>query len=692
MKRPFAVIGFSMLITFVIVTNIAHKMAVAFLVGAIVIFSCMIIVKSLRRYQLVVYSLAGVILLTGLFIFAEYHYLSELEEMKSKEMITGVVCETPKDTDYSATYVIKVDGERYKVRFSSGEDHFIEEGDRVRIRFSQVEMPSAEFLSDNLASKIYFTFFGGDACTIENTGEENLYYKHIGDVKRWFRDIVMKYLPGKNGAIALAMVVGDKTELEEKAVDWFNYSGTSHLLVISGLHLTLWSVGVMSFFDKFSRLRKYSHYIGLFCLFGYSAITGFTVSVIRAGMMVGMVLVGRILKRDADSVNSVGGAVALILIENPFAANSIALWLSVLSTLGMLMLSEKVQNWLSFNSDGIQRRRIPFGDTLFTTMAIGFSTSVFTLPVMIYSLKIMPIASVIANLVMVSIAMVLMLMSVAGAVAHILYLYPVARMCWFVVGCCGEVLYAVAEWVGMAEWSTISVEHKYYKVSFVVIILSIALFFLLKRRNINILKHLTVVLTAAFLIISFYCISYEHNTPSVEIMVTDSNPVMVITSKRETVLVGVQTKKYENHIKTMLNRHGEKTLDNIYVLKTGSKSIAEISYLQYAFDTENLYFYDECPAFYGENYTGNVDSMLVSGNVKINALDTDCIEILTKNRSALLTDCKNAEMVYENAKKYDIIIFYGKHLDDYKDVIDVVGRETKTVMAEEDEQLSFYLE
>lgn len=692
MKRPFAVIGFSMLATFLIVTNITHEMTIALLAGAVVIFSGLIIIRSLRKFQFAIFSLAGIILFTTLFVSAESHYLSEIEEMRDKEMITGVVCETPKDTDYSATYVIKVDGECYKVRFSSGEDRFIEEGDCVRIHFSEVEEPQADILPGNLASKIYFTFFGGDDCTIEKTGEENLYYKHLGDAKRWFTEVIMQYLPGENGAIAMAMVIGDKTEIEEKVIDWFNYSGTSHLLVISGLHLTMWSVGVMSFLDKFSRLRRYSPYIGLLCLLGYSAITGFTVSVIRAGMMVGMVLVGRILKRDADSINSVGGAVALILIRNPFAPCSLALWLSVLSTLGMLAYSGKVQSWLYRKSNGTERRNIPFKEAIFTAIAISFSTAVFTLPVFIFKLKILPVATVLANFIMVSVAMMLMYAAVAGAIAHVLFLYPVARMCYFITGLCGKLLYYTSEKIGMADWSTISVEHDYYKVFFFVLVIGSVFVLGLQKRKINILKPFTIIMTAAFLIISVYCISYEYNTPSVEVMIADSEPVIVVTSKRENLLVGVQKKKYENNIKDMLNRHNEKKLDNIFVLKTGSKSIAEISYLQHTFGADNLYFYDDCPTFYSENYVGNVENILISGSVKVNAVDTNYIEILANNRSTLITDCENIELVYENAKKYDIIIIYGKHIDNYVTMIDSISKGTKVILADEGESLSFYLE
>ena len=117
----------------------------------------------------------------------------------------------------------------------------------------------------------------------------------MGEIKNWFTDIVDTYIPGESGAIAKAMTIGDKSEISDTTIDYFNYAGTSHLLVISGLHLTLWSIGIMRFIEKSSKLRKYTVIIGFACLLGYSALTGFSVSVIRAGAMIGAVLDGKLL-------------------------------------------------------------------------------------------------------------------------------------------------------------------------------------------------------------------------------------------------------------------------------------------------------------------------------------------------------------------------------------------------------------
>ena len=134
MKRPFAVIGFSMLITSLFITKITVKMAVALIVGAIVILCFFILFKKLRKYKIVIFSLVAVVLYSLSFMAARQGYYNAKIEVQNGKEISGVVCQTPTMSDYAFTYVIKCDDENYKIRYVSREDKFLSEGDRVKIK------------------------------------------------------------------------------------------------------------------------------------------------------------------------------------------------------------------------------------------------------------------------------------------------------------------------------------------------------------------------------------------------------------------------------------------------------------------------------------------------------------------------------------------------------------------------------
>ena len=678
-----------MLITYLVISNITHNVTIALLTGAVVIFSCFIIFKCLRKYLSVIFALIGVIVYTFSFVGAEKHFINEKKLYENQQTLTGVVCEMPTDSDYAFSYIIKPDNKNYKIRFVTEDNKFIREGDFVKFEVINCEeYTEKDMFEHSLSSKVYFTFFEEDKCTIEKTGEINKFYKTVGTVKREASEIIMNYLPGHNGAIAAAMTIGDKEEIKDSVIDNFNYSGTSHLLVISGLHLTLWSVGIMNFLNKFAKTRKYSHIIGLLCLLTYSSITGFSVSVIRAGTMVGATLISRFFRRDSDSLNSIGLAIAFILLENPFAPKSVALWLTVLSTVGLIVYSTKIDCWIREKFSKIAISKTAIFSSVLTAFSISFAVSVFTLPVFIYKMKMMPILSIPANFLMVTPAMVMMGLTVLGIACHGFSLGFFSRICFFIVGVIGEWLHIISEKIGMLKWSTISLDHNYYKLFFAVLLVVIAVVFILKKHRIDMLKEISLIFTIIFCILAVFCTRYDYNHPSVEIFFTDSKPVITVYSKGESALIGVQKKKYITVINDMLHKHNEKQLDNIIVTEKEQKTPSQLIYLYENFGEAQTYYSDEIIGVFEENSTGQTHYLSLSENVNIDFSENDFIEIHTDNKSILILDCKKIQNIYENEKEYDIILVYGKKSYEFEATLKDNFKASQIIVSEEGKAVS----
>lgn len=692
LKRPFAVFGFSMLVTFLIITNITHRMTIALLIGAVVIFSCFLTFKGLRKCLSVIFALFGAITFTIAFIGAEKYFLNETESFEQGQNLTGVVCEIPTESDYAFTYIIKPDGKNYKIRYVTESDIFLREGDCIKMFLANnSDFEEMDWLDNSLSSNIYFTFFEGDECEVEKTGEINSYYKNIGAVKRGFSEIVANYLPGRNGTIAQAMTIGDKTEIDRKIIKYFNYCGTSHLLVISGLHLSLWSVGIISLFDKSSKLRKYSPFIGLLCLFGYSSITGFSVSVIRAGVMVGAVLVGRLIKKDADSINSIGVAITGIVLLNPFAPYSVSFWLTFLSTAGLIVYAPQVEKWLHEKFKNKSISKIVLFDLLIKTIAISFSVMVFTLPVFIYEIKMISVVSPLTNFIMVNVALCMMVCTVTGVLCHLLFLKPIAKMLFLIIGVMGEYLHYFAEKIGMAEWSTISLNHRFYKYFFLFLAIGVIITLILKKYKVNIVKYITVVFSVLFCLVAIYCVCYEHNTPSVEIEFTSSKPIITVFSKGESVLVGLQKKKHMKSVEEMLNKHNEKKLDYIAVTENKNDDISKLITIYDIFGKSHTYFLDESPEIFRRNSESYVTSFTLSENIYIDISDENCIKIKTDGKSMAIVNCKKTENVYEKAKDCDIIILYNDNSEKIAEELSSQSTHSRVIVAEVGKAVSIYM-
>ena len=565
MKRPFAVIGFSMLLSSLFATNLTIKSAIIVLTTIMAIFCAFLIFKSLRKYKIIIFSCVAVALYVISFAFAQYGYYNATQKFSNPVEIKGVVCQTPTQTDYTYNYVIRLENKNFKIRYSSQENKMFTQGDVVSGTVMLTdEIFQDEFFDNSLSSKIYFTFFEGKESNLEKTGETSTIYKTLGSVKVWFTNVIDMYLPGENGAIAKAMTIGDKSEIDSKTINYFNYAGTSHLLVISGLHLTLWSVGIMKFAEKFSKTRKYTAPIGIFCLLFYSALTGFSVSVIRAGAMVGVMLVAKAFRRDADSINSIGIALTFIMLSNPFAVFSASLWFTVASTMGILVVAQKLILMLKKHEQTYPVIKNGLVSTIITTIIISVATTIFTLPVFVLKFQIMPVASILSNLLMIDLAMVMMILTVLGAFMHLVGFAFLSEGIYAVVGFIGNFLSILAEKIGMAEWSTISVSNECYTYFLYIAIVCIIVAISFKKYKDILLKTVSIALSVVFVLMTLCCVSFDYSNVSVDVISTTKDTQLILVNYGGgNLLIGAPSTEYNSTLREFMNTHNRKTIDNV---------------------------------------------------------------------------------------------------------------------------------
>lgn len=666
MKRPFAVLGFSMLSLSPILYELNVKAIIATLILAMIAFCILLFLPSARHDKTALFALLAVITFSFSLLSAQYKYYSVSKEIEGKSSnISGVVCKAPSLSDYAASYIIKVDelnGERadFKILYVTDTGKRLKQGDIVKGTVLPKEnSENTDSLENGLASNIYFTCLETKDNFLSYTGRTDKFYTHTGAVKNYFVNVVNSYIPGENGAVANAMAIGDKSGIESFTFKCFNYAGTVHLLVISGLHLTVWSFGVIRALSKFSRLRKHTPFIGTFCVLIYSAITGFSVSVLRAGAMVGAVLMGKVLKRDADSINSIGLAVTFILIFNPFSAYSASLWLTVLSTSGIIVGGGYLKN-LIYNTR-IGRRMSENALFIFFTesAAVSISAAVFTLPVMIVKFNLIPVMFIISNLLMVQPAMVLMFLAVLGMTVHALHIYPIAQGIYALCGLLAKYLRTVAELIGMSRFSTISVSHRYYRYFLALMLISAAVWVWLRKRQVNLTKHICTFLAVTFVLLSLYCTSYEASTPSLDFI----GQSIVITANGECVVIGCPDKQHTVGVYDAMERHNVKKADCIVLTEQTEYTPSLLMNAEKRFRSKEAV---SCGEGYGAPLCvqGGVSEITVGGRVSVDLSNpSDCIELFCRNTEMLIVNCESAEKVFENGKKYDIIILYGENED-----------------------------
>ena len=153
-------------------------------------------------------------------------------------------------------------------------------------------------------------------------------------------------LPGPQGAFAAAIIVGDRSDIEEEDAEALRASNLAHLLAISGLHMGILTGLVFAL----SRLvlaaipwtayhlptKKMAAIMALFAGAAYLGLSGATVATQRAFIMVAVALTAVLFDRPAITLRALAVAAAIILAIRPISLLDAGFQMSFAATVALV--------------------------------------------------------------------------------------------------------------------------------------------------------------------------------------------------------------------------------------------------------------------------------------------------------------------------------------------------------------------
>ena len=239
-------------------------------------------------------------------------------------------------------------------------------------------------------------------------------------------------LRGDELATVGALTLGYKEELPPELRTHFQASGAAHVLAVSGLHTGILYGLVVWLLTLGGRLRPmHENVVGRVALgtviigvmWGYAWLTGMTPSVVRAVLMVTIFEVGRMLYRQAFSLNTIAAAAVLILLAKPSDLWSVSFQLSFAATFMIVLVARECEKRLHRH----EWRETWHGRALswvIGTVIISIAAQLGTLAISMYYFHQISTYFLLANLIVLPIAALLVpcgLLSLAlgGSIAGI---------------------------------------------------------------------------------------------------------------------------------------------------------------------------------------------------------------------------------------------------------------------------------
>lgn len=164
----------------------------------------------------------------------------------------------------------------------------------------------------------------------------------IPELSRRFRDAfgdVLERGLGEEAGTLRAILLGEKSTLDGDVRQMYQQNGISHVLAISGLHISILGMGLYGLLRKIAGIRVSALAASLFLLL-YLWMIGFPVSAQRAVYMFWTAMGARVLGRDYDRPTALALAAVILFLQNPMYLYDSSFLLSFVAA-GLLMCGRK---------------------------------------------------------------------------------------------------------------------------------------------------------------------------------------------------------------------------------------------------------------------------------------------------------------------------------------------------------------
>ena len=454
-----------------------YSKTAVFLAGICFIIICFVFIYNTVQAPYVVVMILLVLLSVRLLhTFGKIESVQKLcgTELKGR----FIVAESPEEKSSYYTSVLESAGcagidDGTRIFVFSPESGF-ECGDAI---YAEIKTYSTDerYKLSNYSEKIYLSGNIQEIYDMEKDADPVL--SVFEDIRSYIKGTLFSSMKYEEAATLSAVVFGDRSYISDDFYELIKRAGVSHVMVVSGMHLAI----IVSLVTRISEKLFYSSGVKAILIFitvlFMTALCGFTKSIIRAGVCYIIYAVSILTRRDNDSVNTLGGAVTVILIAEPMTVFSISFQLSVLSTLGIVAAAVPT---VKFITD----RRLLKGRIagLFGAVAVTVFALLFTLPITSYVFGYVSSVSVVTN-ILISFSVTLAL----GIAAVGLVIYPfipiIGKCLLNAAGVAAAYINLVIKEFGSLPFAVIKLGKFAFVGSLVVLFSVIAALFACKKRN-----------------------------------------------------------------------------------------------------------------------------------------------------------------------------------------------------------------
>lgn len=440
------------------------------------------------------------------------------------------------DYSYETDYGTAVDGmvflgdDQYKVRVYLNDKLDLEPGNRLVGDFKfQITTGSAEDVRYHRGNGMFLLCYQrGNVVTERFWSVPLICYPAVWRYQ--LQNIIENAFPEDVFAFAKALLLGDRNDIDYETNTAFKISGISHIIAVSGLHVSI-LFGLVYFIS--GRRRSLTALIGIPTVVIFAALVGFSPSVTRAAIMQVVMMLALLSGKEYDPLTALSCSALVMLLSNPLVVSSVSFMLSFACMSGIGTFSEPIRAWL-MHKTRFGRWKGKLVNWFTSGVSVSIGSAVLTTPLVAFHFGCVSLVSVVTNLLTVwavsfifyGIMVVCLLGLVhAGAAAAV-----GALVAWPI-----RYVLVVSQWISRFPLAAVYTQSIYIVAWLIVVYILLAVFLCIKGKPVKLMMGLAGLLLCLCVIFSW--VEPVMDTCRVTVLDVGQGQAILLQSEGRTYLV-----------------------------------------------------------------------------------------------------------------------------------------------------------
>ena len=364
--------------------------------------------------------------------FAQIKYYEGIFENKYKNIneddeisIIGTIVSDPQEKEYKTKYILKIDtinsNKKYKntkvILYTKNGKETLKYGDKIEL-VGNFKLAQERRNPGGFDYRFYLKtkkIYG--IVTTKNTkrlkeNNVNIISMIANKTANVIKNQSKKLLENKKACLLIGLLIGDTDEIDEETKEDFRNSNLTHMLAVSGLHVSYVLLAVNYIITKVKIHKKLSKIIVMLLILFFILVTGATPSVLRAGTMTIYLILGGIFYRRISVFSSLNLSLLVIIIMNPYCLFDVGLQLSYAGTIGIVYLYPIIKEKIYNKANSI---------------LITISANIVIIPIMLYNFNTISLTFFISNLLAGPIIGIIIILGFSIIIISLIF-FPIANI------------------------------------------------------------------------------------------------------------------------------------------------------------------------------------------------------------------------------------------------------------------------